>query len=58
MTFKPDSPAIQRRFTRLFSCPVKEADFEITIMLVETSRTKIVSVDVKGIVKEDYDGDN
>jgi hypothetical protein len=50
-----DAP-IPRSFKRLFSCPLKENDFEAIIMLIETRHTKIESVEIKGLVAENQDG--
>ena len=39
-------------FTRLFTCPKKEEDFQATFSLVESSASPIRSVEVKGIIKD------
>jgi hypothetical protein len=40
------------RYTRLFSCPIKNDNFQANIVLTESSDDRIKSVSVKGIKNE------
>jgi hypothetical protein len=39
-------PAVERRFVRLFTCPVRAARFEATLALTETAVDRIKRVEV------------
>lgn len=41
--------------TRFFSCPTKKEDFQATIIMHETSRSRIKSVKVIGLAEEPSD---
>lgn len=45
-------PVSIRRFTRLFSCPVKNENFQATIKLEETGSNPIETVRVVGVIIE------
>lgn len=48
----PTNPNIvEHKFTRLFTCPEKNEEFQATIKLKETGSDRIDSVRVKGVVK-------
>ena len=40
------------RFTRLFTCPAKNEDFEATFVLTDTSSSRITTVSVAGIADD------
>ena len=42
----------QVRFTRLFTCPIKNEEFEASFILTDTSSSRIRSVDVEGIAND------
>ena len=50
MTLEPEKPR-RVRFKRIFTCPVKNNMFQATIIMYETSDSKIKSLEVEGIIE-------
>jgi hypothetical protein len=42
----------KKYFTRLFTCPKKEKEFQARFWMADTSNARIESVEVKGLKKE------
>jgi hypothetical protein len=42
------------RMTRLFTCPITNADFQATFTLTDTSSDRIEAVNVVGVAKDEH----